>query len=494
LILLKKPPLKLTNRKPSAALSFEPIKNPYHVPINSSDFIPTCRIRSGASFVGFQLYDYQIKLLEIIENHVGIILVKDRQTGCSELLAARALHKSLLDPAYVGAFISIGQDKSSDLRDRCRQMPTINGLSWDRNSGKALEATGCGKLIFLPSTVNALRGLPSVVEAIFDECGFIPDMLQLYSAGTAAQEMVSDDVRKTILCSTIPPEGAAHPFWQMFASNNNCSALDQLKKARNQDTNCDIPGMVWWTDDAGWAKVIISSSAHPKYGKMLPEDYIQSVMDRRKVPRAIALREHALGIEVAGSSLFNSAAIDLQAVGQWQVAATINRKYMAMVDPNFGGSDNFVALILDITDPIASIVAEYAEADKSIEYSEGKTLELCDQFGVSAIAIESNSGGKIVVEDIQRKRPALKVLLTLTTSSSKKTNTDRVALAIEQGQLIYPKDWKGISEMRSFSAQHREAVSGEKDDRIMALAAGFAHVDEVRKVRGASVGWGKVRR
>jgi hypothetical protein len=48
--------------------------------------------------------------------------------------------------------------------------------------------------------------------------------------------------------------------------------------------------------------------------------------------------------------------------------------------------------------------------------------------------------------------------------------------------------------MRSFSAQHREAVSGEKDDIVMALAAGFAHIDEVRKIRGASIGYGKVRR
>lgn len=493
MILLRKPPLKLSNRATLASLQLEPDKNPYGIPVDGADFIPTCRIRSGANFQQFQLYNYQAKLLEIIDSHVGTILVKDRQTGCSELLAARALHKALLDPAYVGAFVSIGQDKSSDIRERCKGMPMIEGLAWDKNSGKALEATGCGKLIFLPSTANALRGLPSVTEIVFDESGFIPGMEELYSAGTAAQEMVEDDVKKTILCSTIPPEGTAHPFWAMFASNNSTSALGALKQAREQGTNCDIPGMVWWTDDEGWAKVIISSSAHPKYGQMSPEDYIQGVMDRRKIPRVIALREHALGIEQAGSGLFNDTAIEAQGVGAWG-GPVPGRRYMAMVDPNFGGSDNFVALILDITDPTAQLVAEYAEADKSTEYSEGKTLELCDKYGVMAIAIESNSGGKIVVEDIQRKRPNLNVLLTLTSRSSKKTNTDRVALAVEQGQLIYPPDWQGKQEMRSFSAKDREASAGEKDDRVMALAAGFAHIDEVREIRGAEIGVGKVRR
>jgi phage terminase large subunit-like protein len=167
---------------------------------------------------------------------------------------------------------------------------------------------------------------------------------------------------------------------------------------------------------------------------------------------------------------------------------------MGMVDPNFGGSDNFVALIIDITDPIASIVAEYAEADKSDEYSEDKSIALFDNYNVLAVAVESNSGGKIVLENFCRKRPAMKFLLTLTSHTSKRPNTDRIAFAVEQGILIYPTNWEGKKEMRSFSAQHREAVSGEKDDRIMALAAGFAHIDEVRKMKSASVGWGKVRR
>jgi len=485
------PRLKVPPTKPDDDLTPQP--NPFKVPETAEEFIRSCRIRTGAGFQKFDLYDYQAELLRLLIKYSSLIIIKDRQLGITELLAAYCYWQCLIDPAYSAAFVSITQDKSAEISSRIKGMaPNDWGIKWDKKNNSELHPSSAGIMRFLTSSEDAARGLPAVNFFCLDEAGFLSNFDELHGAGGSSQETVPEDRKKTILNTTIPIEGQAHPVWGMFADSNDLSALDAIHGARDGKSNCDIPGMFHWIDRNGCCKVVIGHKAHPIYGK--DSDYIESVKKRRKIPDAIAQREHNLGIEVAGSSLFNSAAIDLQAVGQWQTHAIINRKYMAMVDPNFGGSDNFVALIIDITDPIASIVAEYAEADKSIEYSEGKTLELCDQFGVSAIAIESNSGGKIVVEDIQRKRPALKVLLTLTTSSSKKTNTDRVALAIEQGQLIYPKDWKGISEMRSFSAQHREAVSGEKDDRIMALAAGFAHVDEVRKVRGASVGWGKVRR
>jgi phage terminase large subunit-like protein len=167
---------------------------------------------------------------------------------------------------------------------------------------------------------------------------------------------------------------------------------------------------------------------------------------------------------------------------------------MLMIDPNFGGSDNYAGLVFDITNPVTSLVAEYAESDRTTEYSRGRVLALADQYRVLALAIESNSGGKIIWENIQRDRPDLNALLTLTTANSKILNTDRVALALEQGEFIYPPDWKGMAEMRGFSARTREAVAGQKDDRIMALAAGFAHLQDVKRTTIGNIGIGRVRR
>lgn len=473
--MIRLPPLKLVYRS-TGSKWLTPKANPYNVPELAEDFIRSCRIRTGKGYQRFDLYDYQVELLNLLVRHSYIIVVKDRQLGITELLAAFCYWQSLIDPAYSAAFVSITQDKCAEISDRIKGMaPSDWGVKWQKKNNSELHPSSAGVMRFLTSSEDAARGLPAVNLFCLDEAGFLENFVEIYGAGGAAQETVPIDRRKTIINTTIPIEGQSHPVWGMFTSDNDKPAIDALLLARNGGTNCDIPGMVHWIDREGCCKVVIGHKAHPVYGK--DPNFIDSVKKRRKIPDSIAQREYNLGIEVAGSSLFNSAAIDQYAIGQWEEPQP-NRKYFAMVDPNFGGSDNFVCLIIDITDPQYRLVNEYAEADRSIEYSEGKTIALADWYGCKAIAIESNSGGKIVVESIQKKRPQLEVLLTLTSQSSKRTNTDRIALAIEQGQLIYPTDWEGKAEMRSFSASKREATAGDKDDRVMALAAGFAHIDE----------------
>jgi len=244
---------------------------------------------------------------------------------------------------------------------------------------------------------------------------------------------------------------------------------------RDGATNCGIPGMIWWTDINGWAKVILGHKVQAKYNY---EGYLEDVCKRRNIPMTIAQREHNLGIETAQGALFSTEAINRQSIGEWAHPLP-TRKFIAMTDPNFGGSDNWVTQVWDVTELPYSLVAEYAESDRSTEYSRGKALELSDRYKCEYHAVESNSGGKIVAENMIRDRPSLKILLTLTTNTSKRINTDRLALGVEQGDFIYPPDWQGISEMKRFSLAKREATGGAKDDRIMAWAAGMAHLDEL---------------
>lgn len=371
-------------------------------------------------------------------------------------------------------------------------MPSIDRLQWERNSGKSLQAEGCGSISFLPSTDNAARGLPSVTMLVFDEAGFPSNFPELYGAGTASQEMVPASERKTIICTTIPPDGVANPVWEMFANTNQLDRdpFKALSIARCGGTNCGVPGVVFWTDINGWAKIAISHTAHPIYGS--DPNFVQSVCLRRKIPTAIAQREHNLGIEQANDLLFSAEAIAIGGTGAWQ-NPVVGRKYFAMIDPNFGGSDNFVLLMFDITRPVAELVAEYCEADRTTMYSCEQVFDLVDRYNPIALAIESNAGGKVVWEVIQKERPALNTLLTLTTHTSKIVNTDRVALELERGTFNYPPDWPGCLEMSSFSAQKRQAVAGKKDDRVMALAAGFAHMKNVRRLILPNVQRGKAR-
>jgi hypothetical protein len=464
--------------------------NPYKLPDTIAEFLLRCRIRSGVSIIPFKAYDYQLKLNEVIDQHTGIMVLKDRQLGITELLGGRILFKLMHNPAYLAAVISINQDKASEVSSRVQEMPATLKLTWDRASGKKLKPAKCGEAQFLPSTDNAARSLPSVTELTFDEAGFIPNFAELYGAGTSAQEMVPPEHRKTILNTTCPPEGTLSEFWGMFdEANGETNALDMVKLARDGGTNCGIPGMVWWKDENGWAKVILGHKVQPKYNY---PGYVDDVCKRRKIPKAIAEREHNLGIENTEGSLFNREAMERQAIGAWSGAFTGN-KYLVCIDPNFGGSDNFVTLVWDITKIPYSLVHEYAESNRSTDYSVNKTVDLIDKYKPSLVACESNSGGKVIVENLIKLRPDSRFEVTVTTRTSKIVNTDRIALAIEQSEVIYPPAWDGLTEMKRFSMREREATGGAKDDRIMSWAAGWAWIDTAVLLGSDSYSVGKAR-
>ena len=196
-------------------------KNPYNIPLDFGEFLSTCRIRSGVEVIPFVAYDYQLELNRVIDQHQGTMIIKDRQLGITEVLGGRMLYNSLHNPAFFAAVISLSQEKSSEISQRVQQMPAAVPLTWERASGKKLKPTGCGEAQFLPSTDNALRSLPSVTEFIVDEAGFIDNFVELYGVGTSAQEMVPAEHRKTILNTTVPPEGTLSEFWGMFDDANN---------------------------------------------------------------------------------------------------------------------------------------------------------------------------------------------------------------------------------------------------------------------------------
>jgi hypothetical protein len=94
------------------------------------------------------------------------------------------------------------------------------------------------------------------------------------------------------------------------------------------------------------------------------------------------------------------------------------------------------------------------------------------------VAVETNSGGAIVRENLCKIRPQFRIEGFTTTRASKMVGTDRVAIRLEQRKLIYPPEWKGIEELSNFSAANREAVYGH-DDRVMALTIAEAWATQV---------------
>jgi hypothetical protein len=198
------------------------------------------------------------------------------------------------------------------------------------------------------------------------------------------------------------------------------------------------------------------------------------------------------------NSLFDIAAVDRQAVGQW---AEPQRKhfYLATIDPNQGGSDDWDFQIWDITAHPLQLVAQWHESNRLPSYCRAECLKLLDKYDrigkVVMLVIEKNNGGLSQAESFIESRPKLRVEVVNTSATSKIINTDRITIAVGDGDVVYPKDWHGIKQMKKFSRTLREAIDGAKDDAVMSWAVGFGMLgeafEELKTLRKRDISWAK---
>ena len=319
------------------------IANPYNIPESYADFLrENCRIRAGNKIIPFLPYDYQIEISRLIDIHRGVMIYKTRQMGATECIAAKFLHKALLNPAYASVVLSMGQSESSNVAVRIQNMPAkLSGLQWKTKSKTEIQPVGCGKVWFRPSTDNAARSLESVSDIFIDEHAFIENAEELYASAAPTQEAVGDDAR-TIIASTMSPEGKLSTFWQMFCADNDCDAEEQVERVKD---GREEP-LHYWVDGSGWVKVILHWRANPIYNQI--PDYLEKTKREKKLTEDKLQREYNLGPPASGGILFNEHAVKAAQTGQWE-SRIPHHIYICCVDPNFGGADYFCAQIWDVT-------------------------------------------------------------------------------------------------------------------------------------------------
>lgn len=457
---------------------------PYSVPEEFAEFALRCRIRSGKQLVPFQLYDYQVELAKLSDQYRGLVVYKTRQTGITETISCKFLHKACLNPAYAAVVLSLGQEESWNVSDRIKLMPRFPGFAWESESKKKLQPSSGGKIFFRPSNDNSGRSLESVSDILFDESAFVANINEIYSSATPSQEMVGDDAR-TWIVSTMSEEGKLGWFWQLFdADNGNVDAERIVARVREGWGD----GFEYWIDKSGWVKAIVHWRAHPIYS-LIP-NYLAKTKQDKKLTEEKLQREYNLGLPTAGGSLFQDGMIDAYAIGAWASPRT-GRYYLAGLDPNFGGSDNYELQIWDITERPYSLVAEYRDNRHSPTHHQNQSLALLDKYKPVLTAVETNAGGLVILENLSQQRPNYRFEAVKTSAATKIPNTDRIAFAQEHGDVIYPPDWAGLEEMRRFLAADRAAQQGHTDDAIMGWAAAWAWLEvalSLRVKRNYSVG------
>ena len=454
-------------------------------------FAPMVRIESGGTVVKFTPYDYQSELVQAIEGNSKIVVTKSRQMGISETICCYLLMRAATEPGFTAIVFSKTLDDSGALGRRIRHMAQSLGAlcpDFASESDKKLSFKKLGSISFLPGTSRSARGIASVSVIFFDEAAFIDGIDGIYQAAGATTSMLGDKA-KFIFNST--PNGRSGLFYRLLISGaedkkrsiqackdiatptNNIQSFDRLRTHTRS----------WVT--SGWCKVFLHWRVHPIYGK--DPDWADKKRIAEQLTQAQWDQEFELAFSEGSTSVFPIDLIDVAAIGQWSEPIA-GRKYIMGVDPSFGGSDNFVALVWELYQGHYSLVSEYSAAHTSKTVNIHRVVELVDRYKPINVNIEVNSGGGIILEDLIKKRSNINWNEVLTSNRSKIENTDRIVLLMERQAIEFPAESDLAKELPRFvesigakmrsTTRTRSAESGFHDDAVMACAITFANMDE----------------
>lgn len=416
---------------------------------NWPSFAQRTWIRTSGTVAPFDPYPYQIDLINSINAYPNTIVNKSRQTGVSETVCSYLLNRALTERGFAAVIFSKTQSDASELGRRVRAM--ANSLRGEQvryltDSTTQLAFEGRGTLYFLPASPRAARGIPSCSVLFMDEAAFLDGAAELYRGAMPTLSMVGE-AAKVIVVST-------------------------------PDTELDWFGQLWHAEVGDWNRVAIHYSLHPIYGA--DPDWARRTRESRRMTTAAWNSEYELQFGATDTQIYPNDLIVRAARGHWRECGTVNRSYVIGIDPNAGGDDYFVAIVLDITRQPYEVVGMYRENGKSTDYSLKHVKALIEDYMPQRVIVEKQAMGSVIAEALQHVLPNYAIETFNTSRSSKTVATDRVLYLLERDELIIPA---GIicDELRAF--QHRDngerkAAGGAHDDTVMSLAFACSLIPE----------------
>jgi hypothetical protein len=140
-----------------------------------------CLIKSTeGGFIPFKLYPYQRKLVWDLLTHNLVVILKNRQIGCTWVIAGYALWKAIFHKAQNVIIISKGEAEATEVLDYCRFMcshlPPFLQPTMGKDRAGLIEFTTLGsKIRALPATSVAGIGFGGASLVVMDEFDFHPN-------------------------------------------------------------------------------------------------------------------------------------------------------------------------------------------------------------------------------------------------------------------------------------------------------------------------------
>lgn len=436
------------------------------------DFARLTWIRTRGKIAPFEPWDCQIDLVNKINSSSNIIINKSRQMGISETVICYLACRMLTERGFAAVVISKTQLDSSELATRIRQMlNSIQGEKFDytTDSNTKIAIKGRGVIYFLPSSARAARGIPSCCVLFIDEAAFQEDPGGIYRGAEPTLSMVPD--AKVIVNST--PDIEMDWYGQKWLENIPSDWYDYVLTRQFEALNQKLALI---NDD--WTRVAIHYSQSPVYS--VDPDWAEKKRKSRKIPQSVFNSEYELSFGQTDSQIYPSSLVQRAARGHWRECGSINRTYVMAVDPNGGGSDYFVAIVMDITQTPYEVVGMYRQNGRSTEYSLKHVKALIEDYMPTRVIVEKQAMGHVIAEALQIVLPSYAIEEFNTTRPSKNTATDRTLFLLESDELIFP-DGEIANELRAFKlyeSGERKAAPNFNDDTVMALAMACSLVTE----------------
>jgi hypothetical protein len=450
---------------------------------NWPDFAAQTYIRTSGTIMPFVPYKYEVDLINTIHNSKNTIVLKSRQMGASESVASYLACRAATEPGFAAIIVSKTQNDSSDLGRRVRYMlNSIVGQNfrYASDSNTVVSIKGGGTLYFLPGSPRAARGIPSGAVLWIDEAAFVDGAEDIYRAATPSLSMLGD-LAKVIITST--PDTETDWFGGLWHHGTPEDWYDNVAAAvanppEGESLLEQLNQRLALVDDE-WARVAIHWTQHPVYNA--DPQWAEKTREKLRLPQKAFDAEFNLSFGSTDTQIYPSAMIKRAARGAFQECGLTRRTYVMGIDPNGGGNDYFVALVLDITEKPYSVVQMYRENGRSTEYSLRHIKQLIEDFLPQRITVEKQAMGSVVAEALQAVVPEYVIETFSTSRPSKNVATDRVLYLLEHDALIFPE---GIipRELRAFQnleGGRREAAPGHNDDTVMALSFACSLTPEV---------------
>lgn len=444
------------------------------LPMDWPIFARRLKIRSGDQIVQFDPYPEQVAIVDAIDRSQNTVICKSRQLGISEMVCSYLLKRALREPGFFGVVFSKSQPDSSALAKRIKFMAKSledDCPPFSSENKNELVWEGLGGLIFLAPTERAGRSIASVSVIFYDEGAHIFNFEELYGAASPSSVLLGDR-RKIITCST--PNGRQGLYWNLLS--NDGEEAHRVEAAIKRVTNPALPAIEIWEEGKD-TKIFLHYHDHPVYGAD-PEWPAKTRKDM-KLTEAKWRQEFELDFHESGALVFDGEAVDRCATGIF-LPALPGHSYLAGTDPSFGGGDAFVTQVWDITERPYSLVATYSASHKSNDANLANTARLYYEYRPTVAGIEANGGGALILQELAKACPWMKLEGVHTTAMSKLINTDRLALMLEREGLMFPpasgfhRECRHFIERVSGKSRVREAESGHHDDEIMAASVAFA--------------------